>query len=85
LRKRKILDLALILVFCGVLLSGCLVQTMLPLLTQAIARETHSAAKEHKPDPLEFAIYAAVTALLGAGGAGYVGAKNGRKKPKRGG
>ena len=45
-----------------------------------IRRETAQAAKDNKLNPMEIALYSALAALVGGGGAGYVGAKNGKKK-----
>ena len=63
-----------------VVFSGCTIAAALPLLEGFIVRSTNQAAEKHKTDPMTIAIYAAVASIFGAGGAGYIGVRNGKKK-----
>ena len=67
----------------ALLLPGCIAAqvagALLPAIGRVIRSETHDAAEANALDPMEIAIYSAIAALLGGGGAAYTGAKNGKR------
>ena len=75
-----VLTAALMLTGC---IAGTIAATLLPALGRAIQTETHDAAEANALDPMEIAIYSAIAALLGGGGAAYTGARNGNRHGNR--